>query len=79
MLAEMKQNELRLVSQDLWGSTKSISDMISKPHILVNDYLETHAADTAVNGFEIFGYLEPDSPDFGMKDWSKSLWQIGPD
>ena len=53
--------------------------MISRPHILVGNYLETHAAESAVNGFELFGYLEPDSPEFGMKDWNKSLWQLGPD
>ena len=31
MLAEMKQNEMNLVSQSIWGSSKALSDMISRP------------------------------------------------
>lgn len=53
--------------------------MISRPHIVVDNYLETYATEAVVNGFELFGYLEADSPEFGIKDWNRSLWQIGPD
>ena len=34
----MKQNELNIITQDLFGSAKSISDMISKPEILNRRY-----------------------------------------
>ena len=49
MLTEMKQTELRLLSQDLWGISKSISDSISRPEILVDDYLDTHAEKFSVS------------------------------
>ena len=54
MLTEMKQNELKLLSQDLWGTSKTISDTISRPEILVDDYLETYAEQNLINGFEFF-------------------------
>ena len=54
MLTEMKQTELRLLSQDLWGISKSISDSISRPEILVDDYLDTHAEKFILNSFHFF-------------------------
>ena len=38
MMADLKQNEFNLIHQDLWGAAKSISDMVSRPEILVPEY-----------------------------------------
>ena len=72
MLAEMKQNEMNLIISDITSSSISISDMISRPEILVENYLETYAADNAVSIFEKYHSLEPGSPEFSKIDWSKS-------
>ena len=59
MLAEMKQNELRLISQGLWGSSKAISDSITRPEILVEDYMDTNAAESVLSSFEYVESLGP--------------------
>ena len=51
MLAEMKQNEMNLILQDIWGSSKTISDMISRPEIINNDFLPS---DTLLSAFEFY-------------------------
>ncbi len=45
---------MRLLSQDLWGISKSISDSISRPEILVDNYLDTYAEKVLVNSFNHF-------------------------
>ena len=57
MLAEMKQNEMNLIISDIASSSISISDMISRPEILVDDYLETYAAENAVSIYEFYHNL----------------------
>ena len=51
MLAEMKQNEMNLVSQGIWGSSKALSDMISRPEIITEGFLPTN---TLVSSFEFY-------------------------
>ena len=65
---------MSLISQDLWGSSKSISDMISRPEILIDDYLETFATESIVNGYERYSNLDKDSEEFSKSLWTKSLW-----
>ena len=65
---------MSLISQDLWGSSKSISDMISRPEILVDDYLETFATESKVNGYERYSNIDKDSEEFSKSLWTKSLW-----
>ena len=59
MLTEMKQNEMSLILQDLWGEAKSISDMISRPEIIVENYLETHADNDILNSYDDFLDFDP--------------------
>ena len=61
MLAEMKQNEMSLVSQGIWGSSKALSDMISRPEIIREDFLPTN---TLISAFEYYNSLESNSPEF---------------
>ena len=51
MLAEMKQNEMNLILQDIWGSSKSISDLISRPEIIDPDFV---SSDTLISAFEFY-------------------------
>ena len=76
MLAEMKQNEMSLVSQGIWGSSKALSDMISRPEIIKEDFLPTN---TLFSAFEYYNALEPNSPEFQNVDWTKSFYFNGPD
>ena len=45
IMADLKQNEFNLIHQDLWGAAKSISDMVSRPEILVPEYQAAGAPD----------------------------------
>ena len=76
MLAEMKQNEMNLILQGIWGSSKSVSDMVSRPEIIDRDYIPSG---TLVSTFNFFNSLEPDSPEWDEVDWSKSGYHVGPD
>ena len=49
MMADLKQNEFNLIHQDLWGTAKSISDMVSRPEILVPEYQAAGAPGMAVS------------------------------
>ena len=49
MMADLKQNEFNLIHQDLWGAAKSISDMVSRPEILVPEYQAAGAPGMAVS------------------------------
>ena len=65
MLAELKQNELNLIQQGLWGSAKSISDMISRPEIIDDGYLTTNKL---VSAYEFYKPLEENSSVFSEVD-----------
>ena len=73
-LAEMKQNEMNLMLQDLWGSAKSISDMVTRPdEILVKGY---DGASLVDNAHEAYVNTEEDSPEREAKnaDWNRGTW-----
>ena len=72
----MKQNEMNLVSQGIWGSSKALSDMISRPEIIKEDFLPSN---TLFSAFEYYNAFEPDSPVFQNVDWTKSFYFNGPD
>lgn len=74
MLAEMKQNEMNLILQGIWGSSKSISDMISRPEIINQNYIPSG---TLIDAFDFYSSLEPGSPEFEAVDWTKTLWRVG--
>ena len=51
---------MSLILQDLWGEAKSISDMISRPEIIVEDYLENHADNNILNSYDYFIDMDPE-------------------
>ena len=66
---------MNLILQGIWGSSKSISDMLSRPQIVNRDYLPSGRL---VSAFDFYDSLEPDSPEFDKVYWTKSLWRVGP-
>ena len=53
-MAELKQNEFNLIHQDLWAAAKSISEMVSRPEILIPDYQASGAPDITDSLYEVF-------------------------
>ena len=71
---------MTLVNQDLLGLSKSISDMISRPQILLDDYTEKYGQSYVINSFEY--YEDKDNEALlknRVKDWDKSVYYFGPD
>ena len=66
----MKQNDLHAINQDLLGSAQTISDMLSRPDIVHQDY-----NNDAVENAYVFATSE------GAKtkvDWEKGTWYVAP-
>ena len=71
---------MTLVNQDLLGLSKSISDMISRPKILEDDYTEKYGQNYVINSFEYYEDLDKETLlDDRVKDWDKSVYYFGPD
>ena len=70
---------MRLLSQDLWGISKSISDAISRPDILVDNYLDTYAEKVLVNSFNHFKDMDEQQRKSYKKDWDHTTHYIGAD
>ena len=75
----MKQNEMSLILQDLWGEAKSISDMISRPEIIVENYLQDHADNNILNSYDNFIDMDPEERKLYKQDWEHSTWYVGAD
>ena len=81
-LAAIRQNELQVVSSDVWSSGKSISDMISHSaeddDSVVDHNIHIFSANHAVNSYDyVFDYRNV--KEFPEPDWSKASWYIKPE
>ena len=68
---------MTLINQDLLSLSKAISDTLSRPEILVNDYIEKYSQKFLVNSFEF--YKDKDEGFLEQNDWDKSVYYFGPD
>ena len=78
----MKQNEWNLILQDLWGSAKAISDMVSKPEILMDNYIEEYGfprVDNAHLAYKDTKEGSPERADSKNPDWDRGTWYVAPD
>ena len=77
-MADLKQNEFNLIHQDLWGAAKSISDMVSRPEILVPEYQAAGAPDITVSQYDVFkdftAGTNQDEYDQDGLNWSRPGW-----
>ena len=69
---------MSLILQDLWGEAKSLSDMISRPEIIVENYLEKHSEKNLINSYEFFEGMGPEERK-KFKSWDLSTWYVGAD
>ena len=68
---------MTLINQDLLSLSKSISDTLSRPEILIDDYIEKYAWKFLVNSYEF--YNDKDEAFLEQNDWDKSVYYFGPD
>ena len=69
---------MSLILQDLWGESKTLSDMISRPEIIVENYLEIHSEKNIINSYEFFKEMGPEERKT-YKSWELSTWYVGAD
>ena len=65
---------------DIWGSAKSISDMVSNPDIVDDSFKETDLSNI-VNGYDAYidGSLPRKLGDSGYANWDLGVWHTCPD
>ena len=77
-MAELKQNEFNLIHQDLWAAAKSISEMVSRPEILIPDYQASGAPDITDSLYEVFQEFKNGDEEFDFNedglDWTRPGW-----
>ena len=75
MLATIKQNDLKLITTDLWASTLAISDLVSDPDKIDPGY-QQFIVNKYMNAYD-FSIMHQESKDF--EDWEKVLWLLAPE
>ena len=53
--------------------------MISRPEIIVENYLETHAENKILNSYDFFLDVDPEVRKLYKQDWEHSTWYVGAD